>query len=145
MEQRVSVITLGVKDLDLSRRFYVEGLGWTPAAQVEGEVIFFNLGPGLVLGLYAHLAQDAAIPGRGPGLSSISQNVREKDEVDRLLSEAQHAGGVVTQPARDTDWGGRSGYFADPDGHLWEVAWNPHWPVDEAGRVQIPIKPAGAL
>ena len=137
MEQRVSVITLGVKDLGLSRRFYVEGLRWAPVMEVEGEVVFFNVGPGLVVGLYSGLADDAGVQGRGPGLVAIAQNVREKDEVDAVMAEAHGAGAVVTQPARDTDWGGRSGYFADPDGHLWEVAWNPFWPIDEAGRVQI--------
>ncbi|HEX5776778.1 MAG TPA: VOC family protein [Caulobacteraceae bacterium] len=137
MEQRMSVITLGVKDLDLSRRFYVEGLRWAPVMEVEGEVVFFNVGPGLVVGLYSGLAADAGVQPRGPGLTAISQNVREKAEVDALMAEALAAGAVVTQPARDTDWGGRCGYFSDPDGHLWEVAWNPFWPIDEAGRVQI--------
>ena len=137
MEQRVSVITLGVKDLDLSRRFYVEGLRWAPVMEVEGEVVFFNMGPGLVVGLYSGLAADAGVRDRGPGLVAISQNMREKAEVDAVLAQALEAGAVITQPARDTDWGGRSGYFSDPDGHLWEVAWNPFWPIDEAGRVQI--------
>jgi len=137
MEQRVSVITLGVRDLAASRRFYVEGLGWTPAMEAEGEVVFFNVGPGLVVGLYSGLAEDAGVEGRGAGLTSISQNMAEKAGVDALMAEAESAGAKITMPARDTDWGGRSGYFADPDGHLWEVAWNPFWPIDEAGRVQI--------
>ncbi len=138
MEQRVSVLTLGVKDLEASRRFYAEGLGWTPVREVPGEVIFFNLAPGLVFGLYAHLDADAKVTGRGAGLTSISQNLPEKADVDVVLSAAAAAGGVITKPAEDTDWGGRSGYFADPDGHLWEIAWNPHWPVDDAGRMRIP-------
>ena len=137
MEQRVSVITLGVSDLPASRRFYVEGLRWAPVMEVEGEVVFFNVGPGLVVGLYSGLAADAGVQGRGAGLTSISQNVAEKADVDAVMVEAQAAGAKITQSARDTDWGGRSGYFADPDGHLWEMAWNPFWPIDEAGRVQI--------
>lgn len=137
MEQRLSVITLGVRDLAASRRFYVEGLGWTPVMEVEGEVVFFNFAPGLVLGLFTGLAEDAGVEGRGPGLTALGHNVQDKVEVDAIIDLAARAGANVTQPARDTDWGGRSGYFADPDGHLWEVAWNPFWPIDEAGRVQI--------
>jgi len=137
MEQRVSVLTLGAGDLSASRRFYVEGLGWSPAMEVDGEVVFFNVGPGLVLGLYAHLAADAGVTGRGVGLTSISQNVRDKDEVDAVIARAEAAGGVVTRPATDTDWGGRSVYFADPDGHLWEIAWNPHWPIDAAWHIAV--------
>ena len=118
MEQRISVITLGVRDLPAARRFYVEGLGWAPVMEVEGEVIFFNVGPGLVIGLFTGLADDAGVAGRSAGLVSISQNVREKADVDALMVEAQAAGARITQSARDTDWGGRSGYFADPDRHL---------------------------
>lgn len=137
MEQRVSVLTLGVGDLAVARRFYVEGLGWSPAMEVDGEVVFFNIAPGLVLGLYADLAADAGVPGRGVGLTSISQNMRERDEVDAVIAQAEAAGGVVTKPAVDTEWGGRSGYFADPDGHLWEIAWNPHWAIDDAGHIAV--------
>jgi catechol 2,3-dioxygenase-like lactoylglutathione lyase family enzyme len=138
MEQRASLITLGVADLAASRRFYVEGLGWTPVMEVEGEVVFFNLSPGLVLGLFTGLPEDAAVARKGGGLSSVALNLREKAEVDAVLAEAGRAGATITKPACDTDWGGRSGYFADPDGHLWEIAWNPFWPVDDAGRMQIP-------
>jgi catechol 2,3-dioxygenase-like lactoylglutathione lyase family enzyme len=137
MEQRVSVITLGVRDLAASRGFYVEGLGWSPAMEAEGEVVFFNVSPGLVVGLYSDLANDAGVEGRGAGLTAISQNVPEKDGVDALMAEASAAGAKITRAPHDTDWGGRSGYFADPDGHLWEVAWNPFWPVDAEGRISI--------
>jgi len=137
MEQRVSVITLGVADLAASRRFYVEGLSWSPVMEVEGEVAFFNVSPGLVVGLFSGLAKDAGVEGRGAGLTSISQNVPDKNGVDVLMAEAEAAGAKITLAARDTDWGGRSGYFADPDGHLWEVAWNPFWPVDAEGRISI--------
>lgn len=138
MEQRVSLITLGVADLERSRRFYVEGLRWSPVMAVEGEVVFFNVGPGLVVGLFTGMAQDAGVEREAGGLMSIALNLREKEEVDAVLAEAERAGAVITKPARDTEWGGRSGYFADPDGHLWEIAWNPFWPVDAEGRVQIP-------
>ncbi|HEX6858688.1 MAG TPA: VOC family protein [Caulobacteraceae bacterium] len=142
MEQRVSLITLGVSDLERSRRFYVEGLGWTPAMSVEGEVVFFNVGPGLVVGLFTGLAEDAGVERPAGGLMSVALNVREKGEVDAVLAEAQRAGAKVTKPARDTDWGGRSGYFADPDGHLWEIGWNPFWPIEADGRVRIPTPDA---
>jgi catechol 2,3-dioxygenase-like lactoylglutathione lyase family enzyme len=138
MEQRVTLITLGVSDLERSRRFYVDGLKWTPVMAVEGEVVFFNVGPGLVVGLFTGLAEDAGVEREAGGLSSIALNLREKAEVDAVLAEAKRAGAVITRPARDTDWGGRSGYFADPDGHLWEIAWNPFWPIDDEGRMQIP-------
>ena len=92
MEQRASLITLGVADLARSRRFYVEGLGWTPVMEVEGEVVFFNLSPGLVLGLFTGLVEDAGIEARGPGLSSVALNLPEKGEVDAVLAEAKAAG-----------------------------------------------------
>jgi catechol 2,3-dioxygenase-like lactoylglutathione lyase family enzyme len=136
MEPRLSLITLGVSDLDRSVAFY-RALELEPATVVPGEVAFFQLG-GLVLALYLHLAEDAALKEpRGPGLASIGHNVRDKAEVDTVIAAARAAGGAVPQPARDTDWGGRSGYFTDPDGHLWEVGWNPFWPIDAEGRVTL--------
>lgn len=138
MEQRLSVITLGVRDLAAARRFYADGLGWTPAMEAADEVVFFNLSPGVVLGLYNDLARDSGTERRMAGLTSISQNVAEKDQVDEVMAGAERAGATITKPAHDTDWGGRSGYFADPDGHLWEIAWNPFWPVDAEGRIAIP-------
>ena len=141
MEQRISVITLGVSDLVRSRRFYVDGLRWAPVMEVEGEVVFFNVWPGLVVGLYSGLAADAAVDRRGGGLSAISLNVATKEEVDTVMAEAAAIGAEITQPAGDPGWGGRRGYFADPDGHLWEIAWNPSWPVDAEGRIAIPVRP----
>ncbi|HEX6866711.1 MAG TPA: VOC family protein, partial [Caulobacteraceae bacterium] len=135
MEQRISVITLGVSDLVRSRRFYVDGLRWAPVMEVEGEVVFFNVGPGVVVGLYSGLAADAGVQGRSAGLTSISVNMPSKDEVDRVMAEAAAIGAEITQPAGDPGWGGWRGYFADPDGHLWEVAWNSAWPVDAEGRI----------
>jgi catechol 2,3-dioxygenase-like lactoylglutathione lyase family enzyme len=134
MEPRLSLVTLGVSDLDRSVAFY-RALGLEPAAVVPGEVAFIQLS-GLVLALYLHLAEDAALEDkRGPGLASIGHNVRRKEEVDALIATAEAAGAGAPRPARDTDWGGRSGYFTDPDGHLWEIGWNPFWPIDAEGRV----------
>lgn len=138
MEQRLSVISLGVADLARSRRFYVDGLGWKPAIEMD-EIIFFQAG-GLVVGLFPGLAEDAGVEGAGRpfgGLIALAHNVRTRDEVDAMVAEVEAAGAVVTRAAQDLPWGGRSAYFADPDGHLWEIAWNPAWPIDEEGRVRI--------
>jgi len=136
MEQRLSVITLGVADLKRSQTFY-ERLGWTPAFEAE-EVVFYQAG-GLVVGLFPGLAEDAGVEGesRGPGLIALAHNVRDRAAVDELMAQAKAAGARITRAAQDAPWGGRAGYFADPDGHLWEVAWNPAWPIDAEGRVRI--------
>ena len=134
MEQRLSVITLGVADLERSRRFYA-GLGWKPAFEHES-VAFYQAG-GLVVALFPGLPEDAGVEAeaRGPGLIALAHNVRTREEVDALMAEAKAAGARITKPAHDAFWGGRTGYFADPDGHLWEIAWNPAWPIDAEGRV----------
>ncbi|MEZ6024015.1 MAG: VOC family protein [Hyphomonadaceae bacterium] len=140
MEPRVSIITLGVADLERSRAFY-EKLGFKPSSVGGGQVFFFQAGA-IVLGVWsrAELAVDAGVaePGSGFRGIAIAHNVREKGEVEAVLAEAAAAGGRVTQPAHDADWGGRTGYFADPDGHLWEVAWNPHFPIGADGAVTLP-------
>ena len=138
MEQRLSAITLGVADLDRAVAFYRDGLGLTAGMEVPGEVAFFQMN-GLVLCLYGDLAKDSGLEGEtfGRGLVSVGHNVREKEGVDALLAQVQAAGATITNPARDTDWGGRSGYFADPDGHLWEVAWNPFWPISPEGATTL--------
>jgi catechol 2,3-dioxygenase-like lactoylglutathione lyase family enzyme len=139
MEQRLSLVTLGVADLTRSRRFYEEGLGWVKG-NPEDEVAFYQLG-GLVLAIWTRsdLADDAHVTDTGATFSGISLafNTRTHDEVDQVLAEAQAAGGTITKPAEETPWGGYSGYFADPDGHPWEVAWNPDWPIDVAGNVSM--------
>jgi len=139
MEQRLSLVTLGVKDLGRSLRFY-ETLGWRRSNAHE-EVAFFQL-PGMVVALFGReaLAADAGIDAGGQGFSGIAlaYNARDKAEVDAVLGEAEAAGGRLVKPAHDTVWGGYSGYFADPDGHLWEVAWNPEWPIGEDGSVRLP-------
>lgn len=141
MEQRLSVITLGVDDLERSARFYEEGLGWKRATRDEG-VVFFQL-PGMVLALWSRalLAEDAGVaagPAGGFAGMALAYNTRSRDEVSVVLDRAAAAGGRVTRAARDVSWGGHNGYFTDPDGHLWEVAFNPFWPIDAGGRLTIP-------
>ncbi len=133
MEPRVSVITLGVEDLDRALAFY-ETLGFKASSIGGGEVVFFQAGAlGLCLFPRESLACDAKVAGEGSGFRAIAlaHNVREKAEVEAVIAEARAAGATVVKPAEDAPWGGRSGYFADPDGHLWEVAWNPAWPGRE--------------
>ncbi|WP_340118378.1 VOC family protein [Pelagibius sp. 7325] len=144
MEQRLSLVTLGVRDLARARKFYEEGLGWSRNGGVEAEVAFYQLG-GMILALWGRdsLAADgrltlAAIePGQSFGGLALAYNTRSEAEVDAVLAEAAAAGGLVLKPAEKTDWGGYAGYFADPDGHPWEVAWNPFWTLRDDGRVSL--------
>ncbi len=140
MEQRISLITLGVADLDRSRRFYEDGLGWKRSNKEAG-VVFYQL-PGMVLGLWSReeLAADAGVKDGGATFSgmAIAYNTRSREEVDDLLVEAEAAGGRILKPGTEVFWGGYSGYFADPDGHLFEVAWNPFWTLDGEGRLTLP-------
>ncbi|MBS9403230.1 VOC family protein [Halomonas sp. TRM85114] len=140
MEQRISLITLGVSDLARARCFYEAGLGWQVGSAVDDEVVFFQLN-GLILSLFsrADLARDAGVPDAGTGFAGISlaHNVCSEPEVDAVLSEAQRAGGRIVKPASKAAWGGYSGYFADPDGHLWEVAHNPYFPIDDQGNTWL--------
>ncbi|WP_168381009.1 VOC family protein [Modicisalibacter radicis] len=140
MEQRVSLVTLGVSDLARARRFYEAGLGWRVGQAVEGEVVFFQLN-GLILSLFHRdaLARDAGItrPGAGFGGIALAYNARSREDVDGVLAEARRAGGNLIKPAQETSWGGYSGYFTDPDGHLWEVAHNPYFPIDSEGRISL--------
>ena len=140
MEQRVSLITLGVADLQDSREFY-ERLGWRRSmANTEG-VVFFQTG-GMALALYPRreLAKDANVSAQGDGFSGISlaYNARTRAEVDAVLQEAEAAGAKLIKPAQEAFWGGYSGYFSDPDGFLWEVAWNPSFPIAADGSIRIP-------
>jgi uncharacterized protein len=144
MEQRLSLVTLGVRDLARARRFYEEGLGWRRDGGVEGEVAFYQLG-GMILALWGvdDLAGDArlklspATPGKSFGGLALAYNTRSPAEVDAVLREAEAAGAVILKPATRTDWGGTAGYFADPDGHTWEVAHNPFWTLREDGTVSL--------
>jgi uncharacterized protein len=133
MEARISIITLGVTDLPLSVRFYRDGLNLPLVHEDVDDIAFFNLG-GIRLALYPRhlLAEDACLPSEGSGFSGITlaHNVRSKTEVAPLLAQAEAAGATILKPAQDVFWGGHSGYFADPDGHLWEVAWNPYFKVE---------------
>jgi catechol 2,3-dioxygenase-like lactoylglutathione lyase family enzyme len=141
MQARLSVITLGVVDVERSRQFYVTGLGWRASSSSSEQVVFIDAGT-VVLALYPLdlLAEDATLTAPEPGFSGVTlaQNVRSKAEVDAVLEEAVRAGAELIKPAGDTFWGGYSGYFADPDGHPWEIAYNPHWGLDDSGRVQLP-------
>ena len=146
IEQRISLITLGVEDLERSTAFYRDVLGWTPSPIGAGHVAFFQLN-GLILGLYprADLAADAGVDSlESGGMSrvSLAYNVRERDDVDRVLDSVHGAGARLVKPATDAEWGGRSGYFADPDGFLWEVAWNPGFPISADGATRLPDDPA---
>ena len=138
MKPKIKVLTLAVGDLGRSLAFYRDGLGLptegiTGQQFEDGAVVFFRLNDDLVLALYpaASLAKDAGIVATGArlGAVSIGHLVGSKAEVDAVMAEALRAGATVTDPARERFWGGYSGYFHDPDGHLWEVAWNPEWPV----------------
>jgi predicted lactoylglutathione lyase len=137
MEQRLSLITLGVADLEKSKAFYEQGLGWTASPKSSENLVLFQIG-GMVLALYAKeaLAEDVGLPeGKGFGGMTLAYNTRTKEEVDQVLHQAKQAGAKVLKSAQDVFWGGYSGYFADLDGHPIEVAWNPFWSIDEAGEM----------
>ena len=129
MEPRLNIVTLGVRDLDKAIRFYRDGLGWPLSSMSAGNFAIFKLSTGTALALYPRelLALDACVkdPG-GFGGITLAQNVATREEVDLALSQAIKSGGAVLKPAQVTEWGGYSGYFADPDSHPWEIAWNPH-------------------
>jgi catechol 2,3-dioxygenase-like lactoylglutathione lyase family enzyme len=140
MKPRVTLITLGVDDLQRAVRFYRDGLGLKTEGIVgtqfeHGAVAFFDLQAGLKLALWprASLAHDVGLqPGEASATEfSLGHNVASKAEVDSVMNQAKNAGAVIAKPARDTVWGGYAGYFQDPDGHLWEVAWNPQWTVPD--------------
>jgi catechol 2,3-dioxygenase-like lactoylglutathione lyase family enzyme len=142
MDPRVHFITLGVLDLDEARRFYVDGLGWKPTMDVPGEVIFIQVGPGLLLGLFGadDLDRDSGQPANSRGGSppfSLSQNVETEKEVNAILAAAEAAGAVILKPGQRADFGGFHGYFADPSGFRWEIATNPGWSVGPDGKVDI--------
>ena len=138
MKPRVSLITLGVDDLEASLRFYRDGLGLATDGIIGtefeyGAVAFFDLQAHLKPAIYPrkNLARDSGLPVEPASGTefSIGHNVASKTEVDAVMQQARSAGAVIVKPAQDTFWGGYAGYFQDPDRHLWEVAWNPQWPV----------------
>ena len=142
MEQRVTMVTLGVADMAAARRFYCDGLGWRQSAASNDSVSFIEAG-GVVLGLYGWtpLAEDAGVSDAGTGFRGVAlaHNVASEADVDRVLQEAVAAGATLVKAAEKVFWGGYSGYFADPDGHLWEVAHNPFSPLDADGRMTLPL------
>ncbi len=145
MEQRLTMVTLGVRDLARARAFYEEGLGWTAGPGTQEAVAFYQLAGGLLLGLYGleALAEDAELalpdltPGKNFGGMALAYNVASPAAVDATLQEAEAAGATLLKPGQKVFWGGYSGYFADPDGHPWEVAHNPFWTLKEDGTVSL--------
>ena len=141
MKPRITLITLAVDDLAKSLQFYRDGLGWKTAGIVgsefeHGAVAFFDLQPGLKLALWPRqsIAHDTGLPPGRPNATefTIGHNVSSKAEVDAAMARAAAAAAVIVKPAHDTFGGGYAGYFQDPDGHVWEVAWNPQWEPGEA-------------
>jgi uncharacterized protein len=139
MKPRITIITLGVSDLEKSLKFYRDGLGLPTQGIVgtefeHGAVAFFDLQNGLKLAIWPrnNIAYDANIPLGAPSATefTIGHNVASKNEVDEVMEQAKSAGATIIKPAQDTFWGGYAGYFQDPDGHLWEAAWNPQFEVE---------------
>ncbi len=138
---KINIVTLGVEDLDRASAFYA-ALGWRRSSASNDQIVWFATA-GSVLGLFpfAHLAEDATIDAarrEGFGGVTLAINVPTEDEVQPALEAAAAAGGSIVKPATRADWGGLSGYFADPDGYPWEVAWNPFLPLDEDGLLEMP-------
>lgn len=138
MRPRITLVTLGVEDLERSLRFYRDGLGLKTEGIVgqefeHGAVAFFALEGGLKLGIWPRksIAYDSGLAAGSPSPTELTlgHNVASKAEVDAVMAQAARAGAAVVKPAQDTFWGGYAGYFQDPDGHLWEVVWNPAWRV----------------
>ena len=140
MQPRLTLVTLGVTDVAQSRAFY-ERLGFKASSDSNESVAFFDAG-GVALALFGRnaLAEDANVTAMPAGFSGVTlaHNVASEAEVDAVLAQTVESGATVTKPAAKTFWGGYAGYFSDPDGHLWEVAHNPFWPLDDAGRVILP-------
>lgn len=139
LEQRISIVTLGVANLKESCVFY-ERLRWTRSAASNDSIVFFQAG-GMALALYSRieLAADAHVGTKGSGFAgmTLAYNTRSREEVDVVLKEAVAAGACLLKPAEEASWGGYSGYFADPDGFAWEVAWNPHFTVQLDGTLSL--------
>lgn len=142
MRQKLNLITLGVRDIQKSLNFYETGLGWKKSSQSTDDMALFSLG-GIVLGLYPRhlLAEDANVEDKETGFSgiTIAYNAKSESEVDEVLKQAVLLGANIIKPAQKVFWGGYSGYFKDPDGHIIEVAFNPFWELDENDNVKLPI------
>jgi hypothetical protein len=142
MEPNLHLITLGVTDLEASRRFYLDGLGWQASFEVPGAVTFIQVGHGLLLGLFGADALEADIgqhltPTTGPSPFTLAQVVDSEEQVVAVIEAARAAGGTVLKPPQPADFGGFHGYFADPSGFRWEIATNSGWSVNAAGKVTI--------
>ena len=140
MEQRLSIVTLGVADVAASRRFY-ERLGWSASSVGDEHIAFFQAGS-MVFSLYSleEMAKDLGLESGNSGYASIAlaYNVRHKEDVDAVLAEAEQAGARLLKSAEEKPWGGYAGYFADPEGYAWEVAWNPGFELGEDGSLRLP-------
>lgn len=140
MKPRLNVVTLGVKDLRKSQEFYQTALKWLPAKYSDDKIVFFNHA-GIVLGLYplSELAKDAEVSANRNGFSGVTLaiNLESKEAVDRLYKTIVDNGGTPLVEPRNTFWGGYDCYFADPDGHTWEIAWAPFWEFDEQGSLKL--------
>lgn len=138
IQPKINLITLGVKSFSRSLAFYRDALGWE--AQVQDNVAFFQLN-GIVMSIYPKdkLAEDAQVPATGSGFGGITlaYNTKNKKEVDEVLETVKKLGAKIVKPAQEVFWGGYSGYFSDPDGYLWEVAYNPFWKLDKKGNVVL--------
>lgn len=139
MQQQISVVTLGISDLARSRRFYGGGFGWKPVFENE-EIAFYQMN-GLVLGtwLKEKLAEDSRQPATGTSAFALAHNVPSEAEVDRVIATLVEHGGTLLRAGDAPPHGGYRGYVADPDGHAWEIAWNPAWPIDAEGRVRFAV------
>ena len=141
MRQKLNIITLGVKDFQQSLNFYRNGLGWEASSASTENIAFFQLG-GIVLALYPRekLAEDVTISPEGTGFSGITlaYNAKNQAEVDEVLKTVEELGAKIIKKAQKVFWGGYSGYFADLDGHLWEVAWNPFFEFDDSDNLVLP-------
>jgi predicted lactoylglutathione lyase len=138
VEQRLSLVTLGVTDLERARRFY-EALGWTTGAAPSDDVVFFQAG-GMIVALWDRdrLAEDTVVSDNGGwGGITLAYNARSDEEVDAVIAEAGAAGAAIARAGAKTFWGGYSGVFVDPDGHPWEVAHNPGWTIADDGSVSL--------
>ncbi|MDO9380163.1 MAG: VOC family protein [Nocardioidaceae bacterium] len=135
MEQRLNYVTLAVADVDRSKAFYVDGLGWEPALEAPGEVLMIPVGAGLVLSLWsrAAFAEEVGMPSDGLAPVTLAYNVADESGVDEAVAQAVAAGAVLVEPPAHRDWGGYSAYVADPDGYRWEIALNP----SEMGLAQV--------
>lgn len=140
MKSRLNIVTLGVKNLPKSKEFYGKALDWEPAAGSDENIVFFNHG-GIILALYPidKLAEDAEIPAERSGFSGVTLAINQdsKEAVTEVFHKAVENGAKVLVEPRDTFWGGYDAYFADPDGHPWEIAWAPFWEFDEQGSLKL--------